>query len=365
MNPKTKWLAAAVLVLLAANILWRVWAGWGLITIHANAQPLAQVLASIQRQGHVTLKADLPADTPVTMHVEKVPLTEALETLAATTDARWRLAYFLAADTAAVRGAVADFSAGKMPGDWRQIYIPLPGMIPVGEDAPIPDPRRDPWNVKPPPDGTLQAYLEDAAKNTNAAFLLPAAWNPPVKSPPKSGAISSTLPRLASSAGGKTEELFILTQSRGRGGPPGGGARSGGGQPLQPGQSLAAGNNADRPRMDPDAMAERMQAEINKLPASQRAAAQARFDKDREFWKSLRDLPPDQRRAKVEQYMSDPANQQRMDDRQAKNDSRRTPEQRLQRYQRYVEQKQAFRAGGGQTQTQGGGGGGRGGWLGR
>lgn len=343
MNPKTKWMAVAIGVLLAANIIWRVYAGWGLITVHADAQPLTAVIASIQRQAHVTIKTDLPADTNVTMHVNKVPLTEALETLAAVTDARWRLAYFLAADSGAVRGAVADFSAGKLPDGWRQIYLPMPGMLVAGEDAPMPDPRTDPWTVKPPAEATLQGYLEEAAKNVNAAFLLPESWNPPVKSQPRSGAISSTLPKLASAVGGKSEELFLLTSGqRGRrGGPQGdGGGEQADGAPLQPGRSLAA-NDSGRPRMDPDALAERMQSEINRLPSDQRAAAQAQFNKDRDFWKSLRDLPPEQRREKVQEYMNDPANQQRMEDRQARGDARRTPQQRLQRYQRYVQRKQA------------------------
>ena len=45
--------------------------------------PLAQVLKSIEWQGWVKIYSNLPKDTKVTMYVDRVPLSEAMETLAA------------------------------------------------------------------------------------------------------------------------------------------------------------------------------------------------------------------------------------------------------------------------------------------
>ena len=190
----------------------------------------------------------------------------------------------------------------------------------------------------------MQAYLEDAARAANVAFSLPETWNPPVKSAPSPGVITKIVPKLVKSAGGKFEEVFVLAKGGQRRGPIADGANAGASPPgdFQT-PNFGGGDGGGRRRMDPAAMEERMQAQIDKLPVAQRPAAQARFNQDREFWKSLRDLPPDQRRAKIEEHMSDPAVQDRMDSRQAGNDARRTPEQRMQRYQRYVNNKMAAR----------------------
>src|SRR5438552_3856579 len=100
------WLVSLAVILVTGRIAWSIWSGWGLITVHAKAEPLGKVIAQIERQGGVTLRTDLKSDTQVTMNVEKVPLTEALETLATVTDARWRLAYFMADDKTKITSAI-------------------------------------------------------------------------------------------------------------------------------------------------------------------------------------------------------------------------------------------------------------------
>src|SRR5688572_2920028 len=98
---RNHWLALAVLLLLVGNILWHVVGNWGLITIHAENKPLAEIIRSIEKQGGATIRTDLDQTLPVRMHVDKVTLGEALETLSELTEARCRLAYFFAADKAA------------------------------------------------------------------------------------------------------------------------------------------------------------------------------------------------------------------------------------------------------------------------
>ena len=328
-NRKT-WLVAAVLMLVAVKIVWYYYSNWGLITIHADKQPLSKIVSQIQWQGHVTLKTNLDPSTRVTMHVDRVPVSDALETLSVVTESRWRLNYFLAPDKAALRAGIEAIAAGNKPDDWKVIYYPFPQMF-VPENGIIPDPRRDEWPAKAPEEATLQANLDGAAKLAHVGFALPEKWNPAIASPPTSGLVSQAVPKLAGKAHGRMEPVFLLTknerrQGRGEGGPPDGGPNWGGG-----GQGR-----------DPDAMAERALAEINRLPAGEQAAAKAEFDSRQAFFKQLRDLPPDQRRAKMQELMNDPQMQDQMDKRQAQRDARNTPDQKLQRAQNYVDRKQAI-----------------------
>ena len=53
----------------------------------------------------------------------------------------------------------------------------------------------------------------------------------------------------------------------------------------------------------------------------------------------MRDTPEADRRAKMEEYFNKPENQDKMADRKARGDERKTPEQRLQKYQSYVQRK--------------------------
>jgi hypothetical protein len=325
-NQKT-WLIAAAAVLVVGRIIASIYASWGLVTIHAEKQPLSKVIGQIRKQGHIKFETDLDPATSVTMHVVKVPLTDALDTLAAVTDSRWRLRYVLAPDKSAINVAIANLVAGTRPADWKLVDHPIPQMF-VGEDEPIPDPRQDLWEVKKPDDGSLASYLEGAARATNAGFLFPENWNPTIKSPPRSAEITRVIPKLASAAGGKYEELYMLLKPQRRDW-----QRE---QAQQP-------DDAERERRR-QWMAERAQDEINKLPPERRAEAQAEFDKQRAFWQEVRNLPPEQRRAKMEEFFNDPKNQERREDRQASRDAKRTPEQRFQRYQGYVQQKMAAQA---------------------
>ena len=137
------------------------------------------------------------------------------------------------------------------------------------------DPRKDPWVVKEAKEPTLQSYLQEAAKNVAAAFYVPDSFNPPVKSAPGSGAIHSSLPRLASKAKAKYEEVFLLQGFGGRQADRGGRDRADRGDDGEP--RLAGNFGGDRgPRgggFDRSAFEERIQNEINKLPAAERAAA--------------------------------------------------------------------------------------------
>ena len=336
---RNHWLFALVALLLTANIIWYVIAHWGLITIHADNRPLAEVIRSIEKQGGVIVKTNLDLTKPVRMDVDNVVLAEALETLGSLVEARWRLTYFVAPDKGAISTALATFTAGQKVEGWKALYVPVP---PIAEERALPpDPRNDPWEVKPAKEPTLQAYLQQASRNVAASFVFPESWNPAVKSAPKSGAIAKALPRLASAANGKYEEVFLL-QGSSRGGDEGGG----GGPPESDGGPRFASNGGSggsrpfgRTNFDRDAMEERIRAEINKLPAAERAVAEKEHEERKAFFEEMRQLTPEQREARMEDFMNQPKNQERMESAISARDARRSPQQRIASAKKYLDRK--------------------------
>jgi len=322
---RTQLLAIATVLLLTFAIVYHIWAGWGLVTIHAKQEPLAKVIASMERQGHAKIETDIASDTPVTMDVVKVPVADALETLSTVTESRWRLLYFVAADKSAIKTAEISWFGGQRPDGWKMVSFPMGGMIALtDDDPPVLDPRGDVWSPKTAAPAPVQTFFLEAAQATNASFAFPEAWNPTVKSSPASGTVVHVVPKLISAAGGSEDQLFFLSKS-GRRGPRDGG----GGGPTMGGDF----------RPDFDLISARMQAEINRLPDDQRGEAQTNFDTEQAFRKSLANLTDDERRAAFQQHMQDPQVQQQMAARMDSRDGRMSHQQRLQHYQNYVNRK--------------------------
>ncbi len=317
-----QWVFLVVIVLLIGNVVWRIYSHWGLITIHANGQPISEVVRSIERQGGIILRTDFAPNTPVTMNVTRVTLPEALETLATVTDSRWRLTYVVAPNKNEITSAIGNFVAGQPTENWKTAYVRL---VPIG-DAPLmpPDPRVDVWTVQPPAEKNLQAYLEEGAKNVSAAFLYPSEWNPPVSSDVQSGPIRKVMPKLAKLAHGEMQEVFFLMK------------------PRQRDPALAATEETSRDWMGGgEAIIARMQAEIAKMPPNQRADAQEQI----QFVQSLSGLSREERRAKLEDYLQQPQIQDRIEQRLLDRESRMTPQQKLQRAERYAQRRQQIKNG--------------------
>jgi hypothetical protein len=320
-------LAIATVLLLVFAIIHHIWANWGLITIHARQEPLGKVIASMERQGHAKIETDIPGDTPVTMDVVKVQLTDALETLSVTTDSRWRLLYFAAGDKSTLKSAELSWFDGQKPDGWKMVSFPMGGMGGGGffasgdDDDPAPlDPRGDVWTPQTAAPAPVQNFFLEAAQLTNAGFAFPATWNPTVNSAPHPGTVNRVVPKLIRAAGGREDEVFFISKTR-RG-------------PRNP-----ADATADTFRPDFDLLAERTQAEINRLPPDARSEAQANFDATQAFRKSLRNMTDDERRQAWQQHLQDPQVQQQFASQMDSRDSRMNHDQRMQHIQNYLTRK--------------------------
>lgn len=318
-------LAVATALLLLYAVISHIWAGWGLITVHAKAEPLSKVLATMQRQGHAKIQTDLPLDTPVTMDVNKVQLTDALETLSVVTEARWRLLYFIAGDKATLNTGETAWFGGQHPDGWKMLSFQMGGgMFNFGDpDAAPLDPRGDTWSPKTAAPAPVQTFLTEASQATNASFAFPVAWNPTVTRVPSSGTVTKVVPKLVSAAGGHEEQMFFLAKNERRG----------------PRQDRGGGPVTGDFHPDFDLLAQRAQNEINRLPDDQRADAQAFFNSQEAFRKSLAGMTDDQRRQAFMQHMQDPQLQDQMAAQQDARDARSTHNQRMQRMQNYVNRK--------------------------
>jgi hypothetical protein len=316
-------LVGAALALLIGNVAYYVYSNWGLITVRAKDEPLRKVIRKIERQGNITLKTNLDPQTPVTMHVVKVPLTEALETLATVTDSRWRLNFLIAPKKSRLRVALAELQAGGNSESWKTVYYPLPPFF-QSETGAIPDPRDDLWNVKSESGNSLENYVEQGARSVNAAFTIPSDWTPAVKRVPRNGAVTDVVPKLAKYAGGKTQAFFFLAKAERR---------------FAEGERPPQNQQWQRGPVAFTGFVERVARQIEQLPPEERPAAQARMEQMRTFWEEVRDLPPEQRRERMRERLNDPEIQAQFEERRSMRDARRTPQQRLQRYKRYIERK--------------------------
>ena len=344
---------AIIVVLLIVNIYQFIFADWGLVTVRVHDVPLAQVIKSIERQGHVTIYTNIDPTSTLSMDVIRVSVAEAMESLAANAGgdgfrgAQWRLAFFAAPNSAAVKEEIRGFESGSAGDDAKVFSYPTPlQMLSTEEPLPAADPRLQTWpGLKPPapspspapastnaPDGdaappdappappsTVQDYLDALAQAADIYVMVPTSWEPKISGPPSTGSsITSAVHSVVGKARGSVEQAFILVaHARGQ--------RGGGG----PNRGFAGGDN------NWAATDDRTQNAINGLPAEARPVALAQLAQERDFHKQLASTPRDQRRDLWRKHM--------MDHMGAFNNWRQSPEKRAQMYQHLVGNRQAAR----------------------
>jgi hypothetical protein len=332
MSPRLKYALLGLVVLFVANIGWRIWSNWGLITIEVQDAPVAEVVRKLEKQGGVRLRTNLPAETKITMRVRNVSLMHAMEILSSVSGAGWSVAYFTAPTKGEIENALGTFATSDEVTGWKRFSVPMPrGM--GGMEEGTPDPRDDEWKVEKPAAGNLHAYLEQGSQWVSAQFWAPEQWNPNVSSAPKAGTVSKVVPKLAKAAGGQSAEVFLLRARPQRdmaGGPPPDGERRGG----------RGGPPSDDMRRIMEA---RMLAQIEKLPADKRGEAKAEFDERKKFFEEMSQLTPEQRREKMQERMESEMNNteraQRFESAMTQRGAMQTASQRNERNQRYLDRK--------------------------
>jgi hypothetical protein len=326
-----RFLSMGLLALLAAGwVAWTIYAGWGLVTLDVRNEPVAKVISSISRQGGIDIASNLDPSTPVTLKVKRVPPVEALDIVAVRTDASWRLAYLGAPDEKSIDAALTAFRAGSEAAGWSSYGGGGFAMVEPQSGAAL-DLRRVIWTPSEP--GGLPALLEEAAQKTGVLLAAPTDWKPSVSAPP-AGPIAKTALRLFRDAGGVSREVFLLRarpsrddgdwDSGGRGGSWIGSGTGGGWM-----RALGDGKRTE----------ERVEAQIALLPKSEQEKARVDASLMRKFWQEVRDLPEDQRRAKAQEFFNRPEVAERMDERRMAREAKMTPQQRIERAQRYLERK--------------------------
>lgn len=315
--------------------IWQIYAGWGLVSLDVQNQPLGKVLSSISRQGGIEIESNLDPSTPVTLKVKRVPPVEALDIVAVRTDASWRLAYLGAPDEKAIDAALAAFRAGAESTGWSSYGSAGFAMVEPQSGAAL-DLRDVVWNPGAN-DDKLHGFLDDAAQKTGVLLAAKTDWDPSTTAP-QAGSIAESAPALFRQSGGTAREIFLLRgrprgeeeMSRSRGGPWIGTA---------PDRNEGTGGGWSGVSSDPQTMAERVEAQIALLPASEQDKARQDFQLMREFWQSVRDLPEQERRAKAQEFFNRPEVAERMDQRRLAREAKMTPQQRIERAQRYLERK--------------------------
>ncbi len=318
--------------------LW-IHSGWGTITLDFENKPLSAVLRSFTNQSNLKVITDLDLAKPITIRVRRVPVTEALEALQGATESRGRLAVLLAPDPTSMKNLLSVLPSPSENSGIRSLEYRTPWLFRGGMDGlPIErDPRNQFW--KPSPQLALQLLptAEHAAQNTEVRLLIPDSWNPPLKKSPQAGPLFSSIPALAKSAGGVSQLVYLLPASSDRDGP--------GGPPMT--RDAPRGNLrwTEPAPLSPEALLARFESRIRDLPSSQQAEARQTAEDSVRQYREWSTLTEEERDKKRQELMNDPVRSERTGEGFSRAMRKMSPEQRSQRYQRYVQRRSSQKGG--------------------
>jgi len=337
MNPTRFKILLGVAAVLLAMLVWNWIAGWGLVTVHASAQPLSKVISSIERQGGIKIVTNADLTTAIDMDVDRVPVVDAVDVLAARLDGNWNITYVAGPQKSDVIAGITALQQGdRRNTDFARFGGG--GGFGGGMDMTdtVIDVRRVSWKVSPSDKPEFQAYLDQMTQKTGAGAIVPQTWNPVLSSPPTGGKVASAIKQLVHAAKGQVEEVFVIrvrTDDPTRTADGGGGDR--GGPPD--------GGFGGRGNFNPQWVQERTEARLAQLPPAEREQATKDFSEMRANWERIRALPETERRAEMEKIFNNPAFQDRMVERMMSRDAKRSPEKRAERFRQYIERKQQMK----------------------
>jgi len=322
---KRLFILSGVALIILGILIARWIAGWGLVTIHVTDAPIGKVIASIARQGHVRVESSIDPSKLVSMDVDRVPVAEAVDTLAIRADAGWRLVYLAAKTKSDVNAALITLRGSGAVDDWVTYFYPGPPV----SDTTVIDPRYLELTIEGP-EQNLQKLLNQAAQKSGAMVAVPKDWSPETTHLPKANQVRKVIPSLVKSVHGATAEFFFLSERRRHWENPAG-----------EGPFSA---DADSIPMNPDWIEQRQLAEVDKLPPEQQEAAKKDIQDRKAVFASMKGLTPEERRAKWQQTMNNPDMIDKIADRMLMRDVKQTPDQRITRAMNYLNRKAAAKA---------------------
>lgn len=391
MSQRHKILFAALLVVLGGVVIYHWFSDRGLVTLEFDNVPAGKVIKSLERQGGIRVVTNGDLTAPISIHVKRVPVYEAADTVAVRMGGNLTVAYVGAPDSKQVDNVLKAFAANTNPGDWTAFAGGFGGGFggggggggqnnrPPRENAPAGDqttqvannrqqgaqpggeggrnrgnrgggggggdfggggmdfgagdPRFIEWKISEVTDRNLQAFLSQGAQKTGALFAVPKDWNPVLGKLPKSGTTRDMAKAVTSAAEGRVQEVFLITIN----------ARleqaADNGPRFTP--TVFSPQRGPMAQINQEWIRERVDAQIAALPAEEQAQAKKDMNEFRAFRDSLRNLSEEERRAKWEEFMNRADVQERMEERQAARDAKNSPDQRDARARNYLERKQA------------------------
>jgi len=323
-------LLGIVAFLLFCILVFRWIANWGLVTIHVKDTPLAKVVASMAKQGHVRIETSLDPLRPVSLDMDRVPVAEALDALAARIDANWCLAYLGAPTKKELNAAQISLGGGGKVDGWTTYYYPMP----FGMDNPAlgsVDPRYCALAMEGA-DHDFSKLMNEASQKAGVMTLFPKEWSPTISKLPKPEGVHTVIPSLIRSAHGKSLELFFLTD-RGRRERPQGEA------PPE-----MEKDSQQPPPMNADWLEQRSVARIAHLSPEKQAEAKQELTEHKALFVEMRKLSPEERRAKMRAMMNNPDQLDKMADRRLVRDAKLSADQRITRAVNYLNRKSSIQA---------------------
>jgi hypothetical protein len=338
--PKRTVLLGGTAVLLAILLLARWISDWGLVTIHVEDAPLAKVTASIARQGHIAVETSLDPSMKVSMDADRVTAIEAVDQLAQITDSSWRAVIVAAPTKSEVAEGVSMLRAAPVPEGWDVHHYPVsPALVP---DETVLDPGLMECGLEGP-DTEVAKLLDQAAQKSGVMILIPKDWNATISHLPATGATGKIVHELVRSARGRDASFYYLTareRRRREEAPP---SRDGSTEPPTPSAQIPDSMTGTppplRPATKPEWLDQRIVARIKALPAEKQLEAKKEYEEGKTFRDSLRDLPPEERRIRMRERMSNPEIAERMGERFLLRESNKTAQQRISRAVNYLNRK--------------------------
>lgn len=108
----------AVIILVAGFFVWRLFFVHDGVTLDFDNVPAAKVVKSLEHQTGIRMVTNADLTKPMSIHIRKAPVFEAINTVAIRLGGDARLAYIAAPDSRKIAEAIIAYQTGGNPGGW-------------------------------------------------------------------------------------------------------------------------------------------------------------------------------------------------------------------------------------------------------